>query len=123
MGAWFRLKASFDVSGFSAQNQVILRALKKHGMVLADNGSSWFLSGAPDPGWNDSGLQALRSVPGSAFEAVDVSSLKVSNTSYAVAGAPPPPPPPPPPRRRARDEPGFRDDLSRVGCRATTARR
>ena len=40
MGAWFRLKASFDLSGFSAQNQVILRALKKHGMVLADNGSS-----------------------------------------------------------------------------------
>ena len=57
MGAWFRLKASFDISGFSAQNQVILRALKKHGMVLADNGSSWFMSGAPDPGWNDDDLQ------------------------------------------------------------------
>ena len=40
MGAWFRLKAGYDISGFSAQNQVILRALKKHGMVLADNGSS-----------------------------------------------------------------------------------
>jgi hypothetical protein len=93
MGAWFRLKASFDVSGFSAQNQVVLRALKKHGMVLGDNGSPWFLSGAPDPGWNDSGLQALRTVPGSAFEAVDVTSLKVSSTSYAVAGATPPPPP------------------------------
>ncbi|HYI74370.1 MAG TPA: carbohydrate binding domain-containing protein, partial [Gaiellaceae bacterium] len=53
-------------------------------------------SGAPDPGWNDSGLQALRNVPGSAFEAVDVSSLKVSNTSYAVADAPPPLPRPPP---------------------------
>jgi hypothetical protein len=96
MGAWFRLKASFDISGFSAQNQVILRALKKHGMVLADNGSSWFMSGAPDPGWNDSGLQALRNIPGSAFEAVEVSSLKVSSTSYAVAGGSPPPPPPPP---------------------------
>ena len=86
MGAWFRLKASYDISGFSAQNQVILRALKKHGMVLADNGSSLFMSGAPDPGWNNSDLNALRSVPGSAFEAVDVSSLKVSSTSYAVAG-------------------------------------
>ena len=57
MGAWFRLKASFDISGFSAANQVVLRALKQHGMVLADNGSPWFLSGAPDPGWNDDDLQ------------------------------------------------------------------
>ena len=85
MGAWFRLKASYDISQFSAQNQVILRALKKHGMVLADNGSPFYMSGAPDPGWNNSDLNALKSIPGSAFEAVDVSSLKVSNTSYAVA--------------------------------------
>jgi hypothetical protein len=84
MGAWFRLKASFDISGYSVQNQVILRALKKHGMVLADNGSSWFTSGAPDPGWNDTDLHGLRTVPGSAFEAVDVSALKVASTSYAV---------------------------------------
>lgn len=100
MGAWFRLKASFDIGGFSAQNQVILRALKEHGMVVADNGSAWFMSGAPDPRWNNSDLNALRSVPGSAFEAVDVSSLRVSSTSYAVTGggaSPPPPPPPPPP--------------------------
>ena len=109
MGAWLRLKASYDISGYSAHNQVILRALKKHGMVLADNGSSLFMSGAPDPGWNDSDLNALRAVPGSAFEAVDVSSLKVSSTSYAVSGGAPPPPPtttatttPPPPRRRRR---------------------
>ena len=53
-------------------------ALKKHGMVLADNGSSWFMSGVPDPAWNNTDLNALRSVPGSAFEAVDVSSLKLS---------------------------------------------
>jgi hypothetical protein len=97
MGAWLRLKASYDISRFSAQNQVILRALKKHGMVLADNGSPFFMSGVPDAGWNNSDLNALRSVPGSAFEAVDVSSLKVSNTSYAVSGASPPPPPAPPP--------------------------
>jgi len=45
------------VTGFSAQNQVVPRALKKHGMVLADNGSSWFLSRARDPGWNDSGCR------------------------------------------------------------------
>ncbi len=97
MGAWLRLRASYDISGFSASNQVILRALKKHGMVLADNGSPFFMSGVPDPGWNNSDLNALRGVPGSAFEAVDVSSLKVSNTSYAVTGTAPPPPPPPAP--------------------------
>ncbi len=90
MGAWFRLKASFDISGFSTQNQVILRAMKKHGMVLADNGSSWFTSGAPNPGWDDDDLQRLRTVPGSAFEAVNVSSLPVSPTSsYAVRPAGP----------------------------------
>ena len=89
MGAWFRLKASYDVSRFSAPNQVVLRALKKHGMVLADNGSPFFMSGAPDAGWNDSDLNALRTVPGSAFEAVDVSSLRVSSTSYAVTGGRP----------------------------------
>ena len=86
MGAWFRLKAGFDISGYSAENQVILRALKKHGMVLADNGASWFMSGAPDPGWNDDDLNRLRNVPGSMFEAVDVSSLPGSTTSYAVNG-------------------------------------
>ena len=105
-------------------NQVILRALKKHGMVLADNGSPFFMSGAPDPGWNDSDLNALRTVPGSAFEAVDVSSLKVSNTSYAVAGGTPPPPPPaaatsppppPPPPTELVTNPGFETSLAGWG--------
>jgi hypothetical protein len=108
MGAWFRLKASFDISGFSAQNQVILRALKKHGMVLADNGSPWYMSGVPDPSWNNTDLNALRSIPGSAFEAVDVSSLKVSATSYAVAGGSPAPPPP----TQLVVNPGFEASLS-----------
>jgi hypothetical protein len=125
MGAWFRLKASYDISGFSAQNQVILRALKKHGMVLADNGSPFFLSGAPDPGWNDSDLNALRAVPGSAFEAVDVSSLKISSTSYAVNGATPPPPPPPPPSTELVTNPGFESSLAgwkKTGSRTTLVR-
>ncbi len=112
MGAWFRLKAGYDISGFSAQNQVILRALKKHGMVLADNGSSLFMSGAPDSGWNNSDLNLLKAVPGSAFEAVDVSSLKVSNTSYAVAGATPPPPPPPPSPVELVSNGGFETSLA-----------
>ena len=126
MGAWFRLKAGYDISGYSAANQVILRALKKHGMVLADNGSAWFMSGAPDAGWNNTELNALRAVPGSAFEAVDVSSLKVSNTSYAVAGAaPPPPPPPPPPTEELVANGGFEASLQGWGSgnsRTTLAR-
>jgi hypothetical protein len=118
MGAWFRLKASYDISRFSAQNQVILRALRKHGMILADNGSAFYMSGVPDPLWDNSDLNALKTIPGSAFEAVDVSSLKVSDTSYAVAGgspppAPPPPPPPsPPPPAGLVSNPGFEASLS-----------
>jgi hypothetical protein len=81
MGARFRLKASFDISGFSAANQVILRALKKYGMMIADNGSAWFLSGAPDSRWNNTDLHNLASIAGSAFEVVDVSSLMVSPDS------------------------------------------
>jgi hypothetical protein len=123
MGSWFRLKASFDISSYSATNQVILRALKKHGMVLADNGSALYMSGVPDPAWNNSDLNALRTVPGSAFEAVDVSSLKVSNTSYAVAAGPPPPPPPPPVELVAN--PGFEASLAgwAAGNSSTTVTR
>ena len=73
MGARFRLRAGFDISGFSAANQVILRALKKYGMILADNGSAWYISGAPDPRWNNDDLHNLGLIKGSDFEAVDVS--------------------------------------------------
>lgn len=81
MGQRFRLKAGFDISGFSPDVQVILKALKKYGMILADNGSSWYLSGAPDSRWDNDVLHELHSVPGSSFEAVDCSSLKVSSNS------------------------------------------
>jgi hypothetical protein len=77
MGARFRLKANFDISGFSRNNQIILRALKIYGMILADNGSSWFLTGKPDPRWNDDDLHQLRQISGSAFEAVDESALQM----------------------------------------------
>ncbi len=75
LGQRFRLKADFDLSGFSPEVQVILRALKKFGMILADNGSSWYISGAPDERWDNDHLHELQQVPGSAFEAVTVSSL------------------------------------------------
>jgi hypothetical protein len=71
MGARFRLKASFDLSGYHGAALVILQALKTYGMIVADNGSNWYLSGATDTGWNDDDLNQLKSVPGSAFEAVD----------------------------------------------------
>jgi hypothetical protein len=82
MGQRFRLRASFDVLGFSHDTQVILRALQRYGMLLADNGSAWFVSGAPDAGWNDDALVGdLRGVHGSDFEAVDVSSLELDPNS------------------------------------------
>ena len=85
MGQRFRLKASFDISGFSAEVQVILRALKKYGMILADNGSNWYISGVPDSRWNDDTLVGeLRLVKGSDFEAVDESSLMVHPDSGQV---------------------------------------
>lgn len=91
MGQRFRLKADFDLSGYSPQTWVILQALRTYGMVLADNGSSWFLSGAPDPRWDDEDLRELRQVPGSAFEAVDVSSLVVDLDSGEARGTGPGP--------------------------------
>ncbi len=86
MGQRFRLKASFDVSGFPAPVQVILRALKKYGMILADNGSSWYLSGAPDDRWDNDALHTLSQLQGSDFEAVDESSLMVQADSGQVRG-------------------------------------
>ncbi len=81
MGQRFRLKASFDISGYSPQIQVILRALKKYGMILADNGSAWYVSGEHDPRWDDDLLGELKQLRGSDFEAVDVSSLMIDPNS------------------------------------------
>jgi hypothetical protein len=75
MGQRFRLKASFDISGFPRQSRIELRALKRYGMIVADNGSPWFISGAPSPGWNNDDLHQLGRVTGRDFEAVDTSSL------------------------------------------------
>lgn len=70
MGLRLRLKASYDISSYTGQSLVILAALKKYGMMVADNGSSWYITGAPDPGWDDTDLDQLKQVPGSAFEVV-----------------------------------------------------
>jgi hypothetical protein len=75
MGMRFRLKAGFDVSKYPRQSRVVLRALKRYGMLVADNGSDWYLSGAPSKGWNNDDLHSLGGVKGSDFEVVDTSSL------------------------------------------------
>jgi hypothetical protein len=91
MGQRFRLRADFDVSGFSRDTQVILKALKKYGMILADNGSSWYLSGAPDERWNNDVLHELDEVTGEDFEAVTEASLMVNaDSARARTSAPVP---------------------------------
>jgi len=70
MGLRLRLKASFDLSPFHGEALVVLVALKRYGMLVADKGGSWFISGSTDSRWNDTDLDQLKSVPGSAFEVV-----------------------------------------------------
>jgi hypothetical protein len=81
MGQRFRLKASFDISSYPAYAQVILRAMKKYGIILADNGSNWYVSGTTDTGWDDDALNTLKQLRGSDFEAVDQSSLQIDPDS------------------------------------------
>jgi hypothetical protein len=71
MGLRLRLKASYSLAGFSGESLVTLEALKRYGLIVADNGSPWFMTGAPDPRWNDENLEQLKQVPGSEFEAVE----------------------------------------------------
>ncbi len=81
MGARFRLEGIFDISGFSPQAQVVLRAMQHYGLILADNGSNWYFGGTADPSWPTSLLDELKRVPASAFEAVDESSLMIDANS------------------------------------------
>jgi hypothetical protein len=76
MGLRVRLRADVDISGYPRQARVILTALKRYGMILADNGSPWYVTGAPDPRWNDDQLHWLHRIHGSDFEVVDTSSLR-----------------------------------------------
>jgi uncharacterized membrane protein YgcG len=89
MGQRFRLKAGFEISRFSAPVRVILQAMKTYGLMLADNGSAWYISGAPDSRWdNDTLVSELAQVKGSDFEAVDVSSLMLDpDSGLAVQSA------------------------------------
>ncbi|MEZ5942573.1 MAG: hypothetical protein R3C18_14360 [Planctomycetaceae bacterium] len=77
MGMRVRLKADFDISDYPAEAQVILKCLKKYGMILADNGSDWYISGAPDPRWNNDTLRTLRQVKGSDLEVIQMEGLVI----------------------------------------------
>ena len=76
MGLRLRLRANFPVAGFPRQARIILRALKRYGMIVADNGSSWYISGAPDPRWSNDQLHTLHRVSGSDFRVVNTSKLR-----------------------------------------------
>ncbi len=85
MGARFRLKASFSLAGFSPAARVILKAMKQYGLILADNGSNWYFQGTEDGHWRNALLDQLKSVPASAFEAVDTSSCMLDPNSGQAA--------------------------------------
>lgn len=81
MGQRFRLRADFEISGYAPEVQVILRAMQRYGVILADNGAPWYLSGAPDARWDNDVLRQLRNVRGADFEAVDVRRLIIDPDS------------------------------------------
>ncbi|HLQ62190.1 MAG TPA: fibronectin type III domain-containing protein, partial [Candidatus Acidoferrales bacterium] len=90
MGARFRLKATFPISGYSAPTQVVLTAFKHYGLIVADNGSNWFFQGTEDPAWSAYSQMdsELKKVPANQFEAVDESSLMVDPNSGGTATVP-----------------------------------
>ena len=92
MGLRLRLKAGYSLAGYHGEALVMLRALKRYGLIVADNGSSWYITGAPDPRWNNEDLEQLKRVPGSAFEAVrDRADPAQRLSRRAAAGASPRP--------------------------------
>src|SRR5438445_730260 len=89
MGARFRLRAGYDISGFSANTQVVLKAFQHYGLLLADNGSDWYFGGSTDSWWGtiagDAVVTELETIPAAQFDAVDETSLQVAANSYAAA--------------------------------------
>jgi hypothetical protein len=87
MGMRFRLKASYDISGFIGQSRVVLQALKTYGMIVADNGSNWYITGAADNRFRDSDLDQLKTVPGAAFEVVDTGGVCTGTQGPSTCGS------------------------------------
>lgn len=84
MGARFRLKRSFALTGWSPRAQVVLRGMKRYGLVLADNGSPWYFQGTADRRWQAELVDELKSIPARAFEAVDTRGMRVARNSAAA---------------------------------------
>ncbi len=78
MGLRLRLRADYDISGLTGQARVIAKAMQRYGLIVADNGSNWFFTGAADTRWNDKDLDQLKGVPGTAFEVVDTGPVRTS---------------------------------------------
>ena len=87
MGARFRLRSDFSFAGYGRDAQVVLRAMQRYGLILADNGSNWYFQGQVDPRWSDQLISELKRIPAGAFEAVDASSLMVDPNSSLARGA------------------------------------
>jgi hypothetical protein len=87
MGARFRLKASYNINGFSPRARAIAQAMKTYGIIVADNGSSWYVTGASNPAWNDTELHQLDVLKGSDFEAVDTCGMQHYPNSYEAAAS------------------------------------
>src|SRR5437879_11935711 len=87
MGARFRLRSDFDMSGYGAQTRVVLTAMQRYGLILADNGSNFFFQGQVDSRWSDQLISELKRIPAGAFDAVDASSLMVDPNSGLARGA------------------------------------
>ena len=81
MGARFRLRASFDISHFRPDTQIVLRAMQHYGLILADNGSNWFFQGSADSNWDNNMLDELKSIPASQFDGIDESTLMIDPNS------------------------------------------
>jgi hypothetical protein len=88
MGARFRLRVGYDIRGYSPSAQIVLRAMKRNGMIVADNGSDWYFQGTVDPRWGYSFVDQLKRVPASAFIAVDASACRAVRNSGAFAHGP-----------------------------------
>jgi hypothetical protein len=87
MGARFRLRSDFNFAGYSAQTRVVLTAMQRYGLILADNGSNWFFQGDVSSGWSDQLISELKRIPAGAFDAIDASSLMVDPNSGLARGA------------------------------------
>jgi hypothetical protein len=121
MGARFRLKAGFDISRFRADTQVVLRAMQRHGVILADNGSNWYFTGTSEQGWDTAMLDELKSVPAGQFEAVDASSLMVSPDSGQMRAGAAAQPAPAPSTSPAPPAPAPSTTTTRLASRPTAA--